>query len=155
MPTFSVLHEDSLTFGPAQRAGPPFCAHWGLNPGPSASRADVMPLDHRPVQHMGTRRTRYVVTKNHRRRRLAALATAFSMRPRRHVNVTRGTVARWCAFVPRRVCTVACNHLGTTGVSWQCGSQSVLRIIASYHESRPLMFAEAAVLQCIVGPKPP
>ncbi len=112
MPTFSVLHEDSLTFGPAQRAGPPFCAHWGLNPGPSASRADVMPLDHRPAQHMGTRRTRYVVTKNHRRRRLAALATAFSMRPRRHVNVTRGTVARWCAFVPRRVCTVACSHLG-------------------------------------------
>jgi len=44
--------------------------------------------------------------------------------------------------------------LGTTGVSWLCGSQSVLRIIASYHESRPLMFAEA-VLQCIVGPKPP
>ena len=55
MPTFSVLHEDSLTFGPAQRAGPPFCAHWGLNPGPSACRADVMPLHHMPTQRMGTR----------------------------------------------------------------------------------------------------
>ncbi len=48
MPTFSVLHEDSLTFGPAQRAGPPFCAHWGLNPGPSACRTDVIPLHHVP-----------------------------------------------------------------------------------------------------------
>ncbi len=28
-------------------------AHWGLNPGPSACRADVMPLHHMPAQRHG------------------------------------------------------------------------------------------------------
>ncbi len=35
--------------------------HWGLNPGPSACRADVIPLHHVPAQHRGECWTRYVV----------------------------------------------------------------------------------------------
>ena len=199
MPTFSVLHEDSLTFGPAQRAGPPFLRTLGIEPrafciqsGRDATRPHARSahghasntlrshkkppssqagcVGHRLLHeatearqrnsgHRGSLVRVCAKTRLHcRRQTSSAIFAKLDLAGKPQRNMSSVIFAKLVlANKPQRNMSSAMFAklvLGTTGVSWLCGSQSVLRIIASYHESRPLMFAEA-VLQCIVGPKPP